>query len=66
MQNGTTRALRCAHCGEVIGVYEPTTVLVAHLARETSLAAEPTLAQQAGTHFHRDCFAAGAAQAVGA
>lgn len=35
----------CAHCGEVIGVYEPIIVVQSGDARETSRAAEPELAR---------------------
>jgi hypothetical protein len=50
--------LRCDHCGQVIGVYEPATILVEGIARETSLAAEPALASHPGPHYHRSCFEA--------
>jgi peptide subunit release factor RF-3 len=48
--------LRCAHCGDVIGVYEPIVVRSGDSVRETSRAGEPGLPVPAGEHFHRDCF----------
>jgi hypothetical protein len=36
--------IRCAHCQQVIGVYEPLVTMVSGRARETSRAAEPELA----------------------
>lgn len=49
-------SLRCAHCGDVIGVYEPAVVVEGTTARDTSLAAEPTPSAGAGTWHHRACF----------
>jgi hypothetical protein len=46
--------LRCNHCGDVIGVYEPLVMLTHHEARETSLAAQPDLPAR-GEYFHRAC-----------
>lgn len=49
--------LRCEHCGDVIGVYEPLVELNDGTARETSRAAEPRLAHSPrGSHYHADCF----------
>jgi hypothetical protein len=50
--------LRCDHCGQVIGVYEPVTVLAGGVARETSVAADPALRTSTGPRYHRICFAA--------
>jgi peptide subunit release factor RF-3 len=50
--------MRCAHCGDVIGVYEPVVVRSGDLVRESSRAAEPSLPLPRAEHFHRDCFAA--------
>lgn len=53
----SSHRLVCAHCQDVIGVYEPMIVAGPHPPRETSIAAEPTLADSAGVHFHAACFA---------
>jgi hypothetical protein len=50
--------LRCVHCGDVIGVYEPLVACVGDEARETSRAAEPDVALQGVEVYHRACFAA--------
>jgi hypothetical protein len=47
---------RCAHCGEVIGVYEPLVALVDGRASESSLVAEPACDRDADACFHRECF----------
>jgi hypothetical protein len=39
----TTSRLRCGHCAEVTGVYEPMIVVASDKARETSRAAEPSV-----------------------
>jgi hypothetical protein len=57
----SVNTLRCAHCGDVIGIYEPTTVIEHGRIRETSAAAEPALAAHVGLAFHRDCYAEQAA-----
>lgn len=47
---------RCAHCGEVIGVYERAIEVAEHgFARATSRAAEPQLASIAGTALYHAC-----------
>jgi hypothetical protein len=51
-------ALRCEVCGDVIGVYEPTTVLVGEHAHHTSMAADASLVSGADSRFHRACFEA--------
>lgn len=47
---------RCAHCGEVIGVYEPLVALARGRARETSVAAEAVSANCDADCFHRACY----------
>lgn len=49
--------LICQHCGDRIGVYEPTVVEVAGKVRETSAAAEPELSNANGVLYHRGCHA---------
>jgi len=56
-------AIRCDHCGVVIGVYEPL-VMVQHgrvlqhgRVRETSRAKEPALPLRDTTYYHRACYA---------
>ena len=49
--------LRCEHCGDVIGIYEPLIVLTDREARETSRAADPDLHTSHGEHYHRACYA---------
>jgi hypothetical protein len=55
---GNTRTLTCAHCGDVIGVYEPLIVQLDGEVRETSLAAEGDLPSAAAAHYHEACYAA--------
>jgi hypothetical protein len=50
--------VRCVHCGDVIGVYEPLVACIGEGARETSRAAEPDVALQGAELYHRECFAA--------
>jgi hypothetical protein len=49
-----SESLRCKHCGEVIGVYEPLVRLLDGRVYETSRAFEPF--HQGGEHYHRACF----------
>jgi hypothetical protein len=49
--------MKCGGCGDVIGFYEPLVLLVEGHARTTSAAAEPQVADTAGEHFHRACYA---------
>lgn len=51
------RRLRCARCGDVIGIYEPLIVVSGDRVRETSLAAEPELPLAGAEHYHRACYA---------
>jgi hypothetical protein len=49
--------LRCQHCGDLIGVYEPLIVLHDDRVRETSQAAEHLLGSiPDAVCFHRACF----------
>ena len=49
-------ALRCARCGEVIGVYEPLVHVIDGVAHKTSRAAEPQLTQgRADGFYHLAC-----------
>ena len=48
--------MTCDHCAEVIGVYEPVVVVTESEARETSRAAEPTVASKRGERYHRACY----------
>jgi hypothetical protein len=50
-----SEALRCRHCGEVIGVYEPLVMLVEGRIHETSRARDPGAAEGLGDHYHRGC-----------
>ena len=56
--DGRSETLRCEHCGDVIGVYEPLIVRSGDDVRETSRAAEPELPLPRAQHYHRECFAA--------
>jgi hypothetical protein len=47
---------RCAHCGDVIGVYEPLVECQDSHSRTTSRAAEPGLKATDGSYYHRRCF----------
>ena len=49
------QALRCRHCGDVIGVYEPLVLRVGGEVRETSRAAESNLPLAHAEHYHRAC-----------
>jgi|GEM_PF-1536715 hypothetical protein len=48
--------LRCIHCGEVIGVYEPMTTVVDGRPVETSRAADAAAVPAGAMHYHRACF----------
>jgi hypothetical protein len=50
------RTVRCRHCEDVIGVYEPMIVLCDGRARGTSRAAEPSVGDDAGECYHRACY----------
>ena len=55
--DGRFEAVRCEHCGDVIGVYEPLVVRSGENVRETSRAAEPELPLPRSQYYHRACFA---------
>jgi len=49
--------VRCTHCGEVIGVYEPVIHVVGGRPEKTSRAAEPSLSTgSAGPIYHLLCY----------
>lgn len=50
------QVLRCRHCNDVIGAYEPLVVLAEGRARETSRAAEPDVQGLIGECYHGACF----------
>jgi hypothetical protein len=47
--------IRCRHCGDVIGVYEPLVTVEGGISRESSLAREPSIARARAPHYHRYC-----------
>ena len=49
--------LRCHHCSEVIGVYEPMVVLQDGVPVRTSRAASEVKPRGGEPCFHSDCFA---------
>jgi len=51
---------RCAHCGDVIGAYEPLVVRARGEVRKTSLAADPALPLPDAEHYHLACWSAAA------
>jgi hypothetical protein len=48
--------LKCDHCADVIGVYEPMVVVRNGEVRETSRAAEPAIDAGTGERYHRACY----------
>jgi hypothetical protein len=48
--------LKCDHCADVIGVYEPMVVVRNDEAHETSRAAEPAIDAEPGERYHRACY----------
>jgi hypothetical protein len=46
--------LRCGHCQQVIGVYEPAIAFIAGLALKTSLAAQPDIRRT--DCYHEACY----------
>ena len=48
--------LRCRHCGDVIGVYEPMIVQCDGRVRGTSRAVEPNVGGDASECYHRACY----------
>jgi hypothetical protein len=57
--------LRCRHCGDVIGVYEPMITFVEGCARESSRLAEPLAGALDGRCYHRSCYETLAAEPDG-
>jgi hypothetical protein len=49
--------MRCTHCGDVIGVYEPLVALTEGRTLETSLAAGTIRGERNAGCYHRDCYA---------
>jgi len=52
----THRLPRCAHCADVIGVYEPMVMLTGSEALQTSYATQPDLSPHS-EYFHSACHA---------
>ncbi|MGD0455392.1 MAG: hypothetical protein ABSB69_17535 [Solirubrobacteraceae bacterium] len=48
--------LRCRHCGDVIGVYEPLVALAEGRVCETSLAATADCVDPDAICYHRACY----------
>jgi hypothetical protein len=48
--------LRCHHCDDVIGVYEPMVVLIDGQARNTSRAAQQDHEPPTGECYHHACY----------
>lgn len=48
-------AFRCVSCGDVIGVYEPASIVLADGTRITSSLSEPDVVDQANARFHSEC-----------
>ncbi len=48
--------IRCRICGEIIGMYEPMTVVANGIVRLTSRAAEAVPADSLRNCFHAACF----------
>jgi hypothetical protein len=48
--------LRCAQCGDVIGVYEPLILVTNGSPRATSLASDPAVSRAPGEPYHRACY----------
>ncbi len=46
----------CDCCGDWIGVYEPTVIVLNRARRLTSRAAEPDAVEEATERYHRDCY----------
>jgi hypothetical protein len=50
------RPLRCQHCNDVIGMYEPMIVLADGDVRESSRTAEKDSPLAMGACYHRACY----------
>lgn len=48
--------VRCHHCDDVLGVYEPVVVVLDGQVRETSRAAEPSLPLETAALYHPACY----------
>lgn len=48
--------VRCAHCSDVIGVYEPLVRVLNGRTYETSRALQPVSCDQGAEHYHRACY----------
>lgn len=48
--------MKCGHCGEVIGIYEPLVLAHEGLVRTTSVAGDPRIGAEPGQRFHRACY----------
>jgi hypothetical protein len=59
MNTTHTAPLRCDGCGQVIGVYEPVTVVDDGLTRQTSVAAEPSIRVLPVERYHQACLGVG-------
>ena len=59
MNTTRTALLHCDGCGQVIGVYEPVTVVDDGLTRQTSVAAEPGVRALPVERYHQACLAVG-------
>ena len=51
-----TDILRCRHCGEVIGAYEPLVALDGRRPRLGSRLTLPAHEDSAAAYYHRSCF----------
>ena len=49
-------SLRCRHCGDLIGVYEPLVTVVDDRPLETSKLAGPMAVTQVDSAYHRGCY----------
>ena len=52
-----TETLRCQHCGDVIGAYEPLIAFIDGQTHETSRAVVQNSAGVVEECYHRDCYA---------
>jgi hypothetical protein len=50
------KPMRCLHCGDIIGVYEPLVALSEGRALETSLAAGTVSSERDASCYHRHCY----------
>jgi hypothetical protein len=64
VEPGPNARLRCASCGQVIGVYEYLMHVTGDTARQTSRAAEPSLRSAPGACYHLACHDLGGSDRV--